>query len=177
MATSSVTEMESYISPNITLQDSSISGKGLFAIHPIKKGELLIDFTPAPGKYLTEQEADVFYDGGNDYMLQVDDDLFFVATTDDELEVSDYLNHSCEPTCGVRGIFQFVALKDIKPGDEITFDYAMTESSEYSINCHCGKPTCRVTITGDDWKIKELQRKYKGFFSAYIQKKLNTIHS
>ena len=36
-------------------------------------------------------------------MIQVDDDLFFAAMGDDDLEDEDFINHSCEPNCGIRG--------------------------------------------------------------------------
>lgn len=168
-------DKKSYMSPKIQLQDSPIADKGLFAVEKIEKGLLLIDFAPAPGKYLSTREATELYDNGNDYMLQVDDDLYFVATTDDELEDADYLNHSCDPNCGVKGSLQFVAMREITAGEEITFDYGMTDSGEYEITCKCRKPGCRGKITGGDWEISELQEKYKGYFSGYIQRKIDTL--
>lgn len=163
--------MKSYISPKVKIGKSKI-GKGLFALKKIRKGELIIDYTKGPGKFLPTKEADKLYEKGNDYMIQVDDDLFFVATTKEELEDADFLNHSCNPNCGIQGTLKIIAIRDIEPGEEITFDYAMCESSEYEIKCNCGSSNCRKVITGNDWKIKELQKKYKGFFSDYLQKKI-----
>jgi hypothetical protein len=57
-------------------------------------------------------------------------------------------------------------------GEEITLDYAMCESPEYEMKCNCGYSDCRKVVTGNGWKNKELQKKHKGFFSDYLQKKI-----
>lgn len=168
-----VIEKRSYMSPKIELQKSPIADNGLFAVELIEKGELLIDYTSSAGRYIAAKEADALFKSGNDYMLQVDDDLFIAATTDDEIEDADHINHSCDPNIGVKGRLQFVAMRDIAVGEEITFDYGMTDTSEYDIECNCGKPSCRGKVTGDDWKISDLQEKYKGYFSDYIQRKID----
>lgn len=163
--------MKSYISEKVKMKKSRI-GKGLFALKNIRTGELIIDFTKGPGKFLKTKYADRLYEKGNDYMIQVDDDLFFAAANKKELEDADFINHSCDPNCGINDSLKIVSIKNIQKGEEISIDYAMCESSDYEIKCQCGKNNCRKTITGNDWKIKELQKKYKGFFSDYIQKKI-----
>lgn len=58
-----------------------------------------------------------------------------------------FLNHSCEPNLGVRGERDFVALRDIAPGEELTVDYSITEVDEHwNMTCQCGARTCRRTI-------------------------------
>lgn len=163
--------MPSYLSPKVKIGKSKI-GKGLFALKKMRKGELVIDFTNAPGKFLPMEDANELYKKGNDYMIQIDDNLFFVATNKAELEDTDFINHSCNPNCGIANALTIVAMRSIKPGEEITFDYAMSESSEYRMKCNCGHLNCRKVITGEDWKISELQKKYSGFFSGYIQNKI-----
>lgn len=163
--------MKSYISFKVKLSKSK-NGKGLFALEKTRKGELIIDFSKGPGKFLTTKEADKFYEKDNDYMIQVDDDLFFAVTDQEELEDADFLNHSCNPNCGIDGTLRIIAMRDIEPGEEITFDYAMCESSDYKMECNCGSSDCRKVITGNDWKIDELQKRYKRFFSYYLEKRI-----
>ena len=163
--------MRSYVSPKVKVGKSKI-GKGLFALKKILKGELIADFTSGPGKFLQTEEADKLYDGGYDYMIQVEDDLYFAATNKEELESADFINHCCSPNCGIKGSLKIVAMRNIEEGEEITFDYAMCETSDYEIKCKCRSSNCRKVITGNDWKIKELQKRYKGFFSEHIQKKI-----
>ncbi len=145
-------------------------GLGLFAIAKISKGEVIIDYSNAPGKFLTTKEADALFEKGNDYMMQIDEDSFFVATNREELESSDFINHSCNPNCGIKNKFKIIAMRDIDKKEEITIDYAMCESSEYEMPCQCKNKNCRKVITGNDWKIKSLQEKYNGFFSDYLQR-------
>ena len=110
-----------------------------------------------------------------DYDLQIDDDHFFGATDSSELEDSDFINHSCSPNSGIKGSLQIVAMRDIELGEEITFDYAMAQSVDFEMPCACGSPHCRKLITEDDWKIEELQKRYDGYFSSYLQNKINAL--
>ena len=50
-------------------------------------------------------------------------------------------------------------------GEELTHDWATTDDVEYAIKCRCGTSACRRIITGKDWLLKELQRKYRALFS------------
>jgi len=45
----------------------------------------------------------------------------------DPAEAGDLVNHSCDPNCGLVGAVLVVAMRDIEPGEEITFDYAMSD--------------------------------------------------
>ena len=66
-----------------------------------------------------------------------------------------------------------VARRDIAPGEEICFDYAMSDTDPYDeFLCACGMEGCRGLITGADWKRPELQVRYRGWFSAYIDRKI-----
>ena len=57
--------------------------------------------------------------------IQIDDDLFIAPVTEEEREVSMlYSNHSCDPNLGVRGEITFVAMRDIRAGEELTHDWA-----------------------------------------------------
>ncbi len=165
----------SYTSPKVEMQNSPIHGRGLFAKEKILKDELIVDYEGSNGKFVNINEADRLYDLGNDYVIQVEDNLFFAATTGKEIELEDHINHSCSPTTGIKGKLALVACRDILPGEEITFDYAMSESSDYFINCHCGAKNCREIIKGTDWMIKDLQKRYFGYFSDYLQKKIENI--
>lgn len=162
---------KSFLSPKVKLQKTKI-GKGLVVKKPIQVGELVVDFSTGPGKHLSLKKADQLYDLGSDYMIQVGENEFFVATNKKELEDADYINHSCNPTCGIKGSLKIVAMRDIFPGEEISIDYSMSESSNYEFKCECGSDICRQIITGQDWQKKELQKKYLGYFYDYLQNKI-----
>lgn len=84
------------------------------------------------------------------------------------------VNHSCEPNCGIHvnqtGAHDFVAIRDILAGEEITFDYAMRNYSidHFDYTCQCGALECRGTITG--WKDlpASWKEKYAGFIAPYL---------
>jgi hypothetical protein len=79
-----------------------------------------------------------------------------------------FSNHSCEPNLGIQGQIVFVAMRDIEAGEVLTHDWAMADDDSYEMQCRCGARTCRQTITGQDWRRPELQRKYAGYMSWYL---------
>lgn len=164
--------MTSYISPKVASKFSQTAGRGLFASEKILKGEVITDYENGLGEYVDGSKADELFNQGRDHMIQVEEDLFFAAVKEGDFEDADYINHSCEPNCGIRDRLKIVAMRDIDAGEEIAIDYAMMESSEYSFKCNCGVVACRKVITGNDWKIKELQEKYRGYFSDYLEVKI-----
>lgn len=105
------------------------------------------------------------------YAIQIDDDLYLL--TERPPESGDYINHSCAPSCGLVGSVLVVAMRPIDAGEEITIDYAMCDSSDYdNFDCACGAASCRGRITGGDWRLPELQSRYAGWFSSYLERKI-----
>ena len=83
-----------------------------------------------------------------------------------------YSNHSCDANLGMRGEITFVAMRNIRAGEELTHDWATTDDDDYSIACKCGSPKCREILSGKDWQRPELQQRYAGYFSAYLARKI-----
>jgi hypothetical protein len=144
-------------------------GKGSFAIENIAINELVASF----GGFVVELK--VLKSFSKDRVarsLQLNDDVFLLSGSTPE--PGDMLNHSCEPNCGPVGTSSICAIRDIEPGEELTFDYAMTDASKYDeFICACNKSSCRGKITGSDWQNKSLQQKYSKYFSSFISKLIN----
>jgi hypothetical protein len=87
-----------------------------------------------------------------------------------------FSNHSCDPNIGVQGQIVFIALRKIAAGEELTHDWATTDDDDYTLACRCGATECRGIITGKDWQREDLQRKYRGLFSWYLQRKIDADH-
>ena len=104
--------------------------------------------------------------------IQIDVDQFVLGP---ELrEPGDSINHSCLPNCGMRNATQLIAMRPIAIREELTYDYAMSDTSDYDeFECACGSGRCRRQITGDDWNQPELQIRYQNMFSPYVQRKIN----
>lgn len=138
-------------------------GRGVIAAEPIRAGELLVLFG---GAVLDRDALEALPGDERRKVLQVDDDHYLYSTVE---SVADWVNHCCEPNAGLRGQVALVALRDIGPGEEICYDYAMSDGSPYdSFRCLCGAPTCRGQITGDDWRLEHLWTRYDGHFSPYL---------
>jgi len=102
--------------------------------------------------------------------IQIADNLFIGAIHPDDCMIAS--NHSCDPNTAVQGQIVFVALREIAAGEELTHDWATTDDAVYAIECRCGSAACRRIITGKDWQHKDLQRRYRGLFSWYIEQKI-----
>ncbi|MGB7470690.1 MAG: SET domain-containing protein-lysine N-methyltransferase [Candidatus Acidiferrum sp.] len=89
------------------------------------------------------------------------------------LSVEWYLNHSCEGNCGFNEDGDFVAIRDIEKGAELSYDYALIESNpHFSMNCSCGSRKCRRTVTGNDWKDEEFVTKNRDHMHPRLRRLL-----
>jgi hypothetical protein len=130
--------------------DSPIEGFGVFTRMGFRRGELI---TIMQGERIPIPELK------NRYRMSVE-------RITDPLQVSErfYLdmyapfvqvNHSCDPNTAIVGKADMIALRDIDRGEELTFDYSLTEWTwerfgeyyEWEMKCDCGAPSCRGIVT------------------------------
>jgi uncharacterized protein len=103
--------------------------------------------------------------------VQVEEDFYLVPTRSGE--PADFINHSCQPNVGMSGQITLRAMREIAMGEEISYDYAMSDGSPYDeFDCSCDAAACRGRITGNDWQLPSLQTKYAGWFSPYLQRRI-----
>jgi SET domain-containing protein len=157
----------SYITPKARKgTPSAIEGRGLIAVEPIAAGELV---AIKGGHIVTTAALHVLPERLQNSEIQIADGFHLVALEEAEYEpVMLFLNHSCEPNVGFAGNVSLVAMRDIGAGEELTTDYALFDDYDGAMACNCGTPACRGTIDGRDWQRPDLQRKYGGYFSAYL---------
>ncbi len=164
----------SYRSPKTEVRASNIHGRGLFATADIAKDEVVA----VKGGHIVDRKTlrEQISPRLGPVEIQIDEDLFIAPVTDEERELSMlYSNHSCNPNLGVRGEITFVAMRDIRAGEELTHDWATTDDDEYSVECECGAANCRKILTGKDWQRADLQTRYAGYFSAYLARKIGVL--
>ena len=161
-----------YLSPKTAKDTSSVHGVGLFACEPIRRHEVVA----VKGGHImsaadwSELEPLV----GEAAAVYVGTGLVIAPRTRAEYEGSMmHLNHSCEPNVGVDGQIAFVALRDVVAKEELVLDYAMMDDHGERMNCFCHAAACRGIVTGKDWELPELQRRYKGYFSSYLERKIS----
>lgn len=84
------------------------------------------------------------------------------------------LNHCCDPSLAWDGDGAgLVAFRDVAAGEELTIDYATCSTDPAMlVRCHCETYRCRQMVTGDDWRIPEVQRRYAGHFAPQVQRRI-----
>jgi len=130
----------------------------LFSLHHFLPGTVIAEFSagsiaPKP-TYLTVQVAI-----GKHITLQP--------------EFLQYINHSCDPNVFFdTSTMQVVALKELMPGDEMTFFYPSTEwRMTQSFDCYCGSPKCLGRIKGASFLSLEALSQYR--VTDFIQQQLS----
>ncbi|MBD3318636.1 SET domain-containing protein-lysine N-methyltransferase [Candidatus Woesearchaeota archaeon] len=133
---------------NVEVRQSSIHNKGLFALLPLRKGERIIEYT---GEKISKKEGDRRSDeqeasGKPMVIFELDDKWDLDASVGGS--GAEYANHSCNPnveSVDAEGKIFLIALRDIKAGEELTYDYNFDAEAEHT-PCHCGSPQCRGKI-------------------------------
>lgn len=165
--------MKTYRSPKIEVRQDTLEGRGVIAIADIAKDEIV---AIKAGHIITADQIEQITAEVGDLALQIDDEFYISPTTPDEVDaMSVFINHSCDANVGFRGQVVYVAIRDIKAGEELCHDYSMERADAYSLDCRCGSPLCRGKVTGEDWRLPELQRRYGDYFSIYIRNKFKGV--
>lgn len=163
----------SYLSPKCQVRDLDNGQKGVFAIAPIAKDEIVAVWG---GEVLTRAQVDQLPREYRRLVSQVEEDFFLGGFGDKD--PADCINHSCDPNVGMQGQIVLVAMRDIRPGEQVCIDYAMTDGSDFDeFECFCGSPRCRQFIRGTDWRNPELWERYKGYFVPYLQKRIDRLRA
>lgn len=140
--------------PPIEVRPSAIAGLGAFATRRIRKGARIIEYV---GERITPAEADSRYaddPSGRPLVLLFTVDSRTVIDAGVNGNEARYINHSCEPNCEAvtqRRRIWIYALREIQPGEELTYDYNLTgdddlESQSEDYGCRCGTSSCRGTM-------------------------------
>lgn len=153
-------------SADLILREVPGKGRGVFATGNFKAGQFVLEF------FGDIRDVDSFAD--LTYALQVGPKDFMTASGG----IDDYVNHSCDPNSGIRsedGRIILFALRAIKSGEEITFDYATTqEGGFWTMTCCCESPSCRRTI-GDFSDLPEDRQDFYISRQAVLPYVLDTL--
>jgi len=83
-------------------------------------------------------------------------------------------NHSCDPNLGWADADTLVTLAAVTAGEELVVDYAMSVTDpSWFLRCHCPSYRCRQMIEGTDWRIRQLQQRYAGWWAPCVQELLD----
>ncbi|CAB4900302.1 unannotated protein [freshwater metagenome] len=165
--------MRNYLSPLAEAREIAPKGFGSFAIAPIPAGTIVATFG---GTILNRINFETHPLEQRSRSIQIDADQFVLGP--ESRESGDSINHSCSPNCRLRNATQLIAMHELSAGEELTYDYATSDASNYDeFECACGSDNCRLRVTGNDWQIPELQIRYQKIFSPYVQRKIKAAQS
>ncbi len=139
----------------LQVRPSGVHGKGVFALRPLAKDSRVIEYT---GEVITWKEALRRHphdpsDPDHTFYFHLDDRHVIDGKVSGN--AAKWINHACDPNCEADeedGRVFIRALRDIAPGEELNFDYALmlegrhTAKVKKQYECRCGSPKCRGTM-------------------------------
>jgi uncharacterized protein len=139
----------------IQVRRSGVHGKGVFAVQAIAAGEVIIEYT---GEVISWKEALRRHphdpsDPNHTFYFHIDDGRVIDAKVGGN--AARWINHACDPNCEsdeTDGVVVIKALRAIKPGEELFYDYRLTIDERYTPSlkkqyaCRCGSARCRGTM-------------------------------
>jgi SET domain-containing protein len=160
----------------VVIRPSTIQGGGMFATAPIQAGEIV---AIAGGTVMSEAEFQAYCASHARYnAMQIGEQLHLVDIIQTPDVVAGSINHSCDSNLWLADEVTLVARRAIMAGEELTLDYALTTVEPgWTLNqpCQCGTAMCRHTITGNDWRIPDVQQRYAGHFAPFINARIHQI--
>ncbi len=162
---------QSWIHPDLFVDNSPIDGTGVFTRRPIKKHTIIIKWG---GKIFNRAEILAGKAVPHSF-VPIAPDYYIGALNVAEKSIDDYMNHSCDGVIGMFNETSLMVIGNIKAGQEITADYSIwTNDDDYVMKkkCQCRAKNCRGLITGKDWQIPKLQQKYLPYFSPLVKSKI-----
>jgi len=172
-----------WIDPRIEIRPSPIEGRGMFASAPIKQGEVVTVW----GGTLLLTEEDIAGERAREWQdrgyvwATIGEGLYLASLPGEGKEdLTNLINHSCDPNVWMHGEVTLVARRDINVGEELTIDYAMFEGDEEWAapwECRCGSELCRGGHTGRAWRRRELQERYRSRFSPFINERIQRLQA
>jgi len=166
--------MRKTTSPYIVIKKSRIHSSGVFAKTNIAKGTRIIEYV---GEKVTKAESDRRADiplGKNKKNGIYGAVYIFILNKRDDIDgnvpynTARLINHSCDPNCEteiIRGHIWVIAVRDIKKGEELAYNYNYDIEDYEDHKCYCGSRRCVGYIVDEDYwprlKRKEKAKKKK----------------
>lgn len=146
--------------PLIVFKASTIHGTGGFARVDIRRGKRIIEYV---GRKISKEES----------QLELKKFNVFIFTLNDQYDIDGnvawnparFLNHSCHPNCEVeivRGRIWVVTRRNVKAGEELTYNYSYDIEDYEEHPCHCGAPRCVGYMVGEAHFATLRQRRLAG---------------
>lgn len=153
-------------SENVFVSVSPKQGKGVFASKDFCAGDTVLSIDDT---HIVEDESTLTQKQHAFDLDYLEDKTVIMQ------EPEKYINHSCDPNTYVKtidAVRYVVAMKDIRKGEEITYDYSINGDNDGTFTCHCGSKNCRGTYQGNFFMLPiEIQKKYLPYLEDWFTKK------
>jgi hypothetical protein len=148
---------------NVIVKFSPIQGKGVYALKDFNNNDIVLTIDDNHVVTDTNKLSDEEFENHCDYF---DDKIVLMQSP----EV--FINHSCNPSTFVKtinGFREVIAMKDIKSGDEITYDYSINGDNDGTFKCRCGSKNCRKIYQGNFFKLPlKIKKKYVPYLDDWF---------
>ena len=159
----------SWLDLRVVVAPSRIEGSGLFANATIEAEEVVVRLG---GEVLTDEEFKA-RQLATYSALAIGDGLNLLIA---DGSPTNFGNHSCDANLWMVDEVTLVARRRIEPGEEVTVDYAThTADLPWAMVCRCGAPDCRGVITNEDWRRWNVQERYAGHFSPFLNRRIESF--
>jgi hypothetical protein len=145
------------MSEHIRIGPSPIHGQGVFATTILRRGARVIEYL---GEKITKAESARRCERQNCRIFSLDDE--FDLDGDFDWNPARRVNHSCAPNCEAEcldGRIWITALRDIQPGEEITFNYGYDWEAYEEHPCRCGAAECVGFIVAQEFFVRLRRRR------------------
>ncbi|MBY0315807.1 MAG: SET domain-containing protein-lysine N-methyltransferase [Bdellovibrionales bacterium] len=150
-------------SRKVIVKNTKKYGRAVFAKEDIRKGSIIASFDGP----IYDDNYEPWTEDMLNHSIQFEKNKWR-----DSKGIARLVNHSCDPNCGIKGLFKIVAMRNIKKGEEITWDYEMTEkNSWWKMKCRCGSPLCRKVIGNYSNMPRATRKRYAGYISEWLAPK------
>jgi len=139
----------------LIVRSSDVHAAGVFTTTPIKRGHKVVEYT---GPRISKEAGDKIYEHRDiTYLFAVGSGTRVI----DGHGIAAFINHSCDPNCEtdeIKGKIWIIAIRDIRPGEELTYDYCLFDGdADDPAHCHCKAKHCRGSLYSE----KELRKRRK----------------
>ncbi len=136
----------------LIIRSSSIHAAGCYTTAAIANGTRIVEYT---GPRISKELADEKYqDSKVTYLFGLGDGSLVIEGHGTAM----FINHSCDPNCETderKGRVWIRAIRDIRAGEELVYDYNLYDGDEDPATCNCGAAACRKTM----YSPEEIERR------------------
>jgi uncharacterized protein len=169
-----IRDIEPWFADGLEVRESAIHGLGLFAGTYFPRGADLIRLG---GRlfHISERRLPEVMPSTT---TPISEEVVLAEPSYGKKDLSDYVNHSCNPNIGFRDAMCLVAINDVSANEELVTDYAFWEADSgwrLKAPCNCGSLCCRRTVSGGDWKSVRPDDEPFQYFSPFLKRRILSL--